>query len=181
MYPFIRMGLELWKFRKAPPLGLLDAHVSHHRILPWDLDLWMELNNGRTLTLFDLGRFPMGKRMGFDRLFRQKRWGLTVAGNTTRYRRRITLFQKVTMVSRILGWDARFLYMEQSLWRNGECTSAQMLRAAVISKSGMVPMTEAMPIMGVTGESPALPAWVQAWAAADASRTWPPETPGVTP
>lgn len=181
MYPYLRMAKELWKFRNAPALSVFQPHVSTHRVWPWDIDPWMELNNGRTLTLYDLGRLPMGKRMGFDRLLKERRWGLTVAGNTTRYRRRVTVFQKLTMVSRVLGWDERFLYIEQSMWRGGDCTSAQMLRGAVISKGGMIPMAQAMAALGVTEPSPALPDWVQAWAAADAGRIWPPETPGVTP
>jgi len=181
MYPYLRMAKELWKFRNAPALSVFQPHVSTHRVWPWDIDPWMELNNGRTLTLYDLGRLPMGKRMGFDRLLKEKGWGLTVAGNTTRYRRRVTVFQKLTMVSRVLGWDDRFLYIEQSMWRGGDCTSAQMLRGAVISKGGMVPMAQAMAALGVTEASPALPDWVQQWIAADAARLWPPETPGVTP
>lgn len=180
MYPYIRMGLELWKFRKAPPLGPFEAHVSTVRIWPWDLDPWKELNNGRTLTLYDLGRLPMLKRMGYDRLVKEKRWGATVAGNTTRYRRRVTLFQKLTMVSRVIGWDARFIYIEQSMWRGGDCTSAILIRTAVISKGGMVPAEQAMAALGVAEASPPLPDWVHAWIAGDAARVWPPETPGVT-
>lgn len=181
MYPYLRMWQELWRFRNAPPLGPFDPHVSTVRIWPWDLDPWRELNNGRTLTLYDLGRLPLLKRIGYDRLVREKGWGATVAGNTTRYRRRITLFQKLTMVSRVIGWDARFIYIEQSMWRAGECTSGILIRSAVISKGGMIPATEAMLALGVTAASPPLPDWVQAWIAGDAARPWPPETPGVTP
>ena len=62
MYPFIRMAKELLVFRNAPRLALGDTHISHHICWPWDLDVWMELNNGRTLTLYDLGRIPMAHR-----------------------------------------------------------------------------------------------------------------------
>ena len=33
----------------------------------------------------------------------------------------IRLFQRFTQVSRTLGWDDRFLYMEQSIWIGGDC------------------------------------------------------------
>jgi acyl-CoA thioesterase FadM len=175
MYPFFRMAKEIWKFRNAPPLGIFDAHVSTHRIWPWDLDPWRELNNGRTLTLFDLGRIPMSVRMGFDRVAKAKGWGITVAGNSTRYRKRVTVFQKLTQVSRVVGWDARFGYIEQSFWRGEECTSHMLLRYAFTSKAGLVSPSDVIAALAPEAISPALPQWVQAWADADALRPWPPQ------
>ncbi len=174
MYPFLRMAKELVRARRLPPLGLLESHVSHHRCWPWDLDLWMELNNGRTLTLFDLGRLPLARRTGLDRVLKARRWGLTVAGSSVRYRRRVTAFTRLTMHTRCVGWDARFLYMEQSMWNGSECTSHVLNRSAVVSKSGMVAPAEMARALGHSGDSPALPAWVQAWIEADATRPWPP-------
>ena len=55
MYPVIRMGKALLVGRGAP-LGILDPVVSTHVAWPWDIDPWKDLNNGRILTLFDLGR-----------------------------------------------------------------------------------------------------------------------------
>ena len=96
MYPFVRMVKEGWKFRKASALSLTDTHVSHHICWPWDLDMWVELNNGRTLTLYDLGRIPMAVRTGLIDVLRGNRWGITVAGNTVRYRRRVRAFDPVS-------------------------------------------------------------------------------------
>ncbi len=174
MYPYARMFKELWKFRNAPALTILEPHVSTHRVWPWDIDPWMELNNGRTLTLFDLGRIPMAKRMGFDTVAKAQRWGITVAGNSTRYRKRVTVFQKLTQVSRIIGWDHRFTYMEQSFWRGEECTASMLLRSGFTSKAGLVPPARVLEALGQPQESPELPAWVQGWIAADAGRVWPP-------
>jgi acyl-CoA thioesterase FadM len=175
MYPFLRMAKELWKFRAAPRLTILQPHVSTHRIWPQDLDIWNELNNGRTLTLFDLGRIPMSVRMGFKDVAKAKGWGITVAGNSLRYRKRVTLGQKLTQVSRVLGWDARFVYVEQSFWRGEDCTAQMLLRSAFISKAGMVPPSEVLAALGQAQPSPDLPEWVSAWIAADALRPWPPQ------
>jgi len=179
MYPYARMVKELVKFRNAAPLGLFDTHVSTHRIWPWDLDPWMELNNGRTLTLFDLGRVPLVNRMGLRRVMAEQGWGLTVAGNSTRYRRRVTVFEKLTMKTRLIGWDARFLYTEQSMWRGEECTSHVLIRSAIVQaaqgRAGIVTPAEFARALGVPPESPPLPEWVIAWAEADAKRPWPPQ------
>lgn len=175
MYPFIRMAKEMWKVRNAAPLPLLGAHRSRHICWPWDLDLWNELNNGRTLTLYDLGRLPLARRTGLDRVLRANRWGITVAGNTTRYRRRVQAFDRLDMVSRCIGWDARFVYMEQSMWKGEDCTSQVIIRSAIVGKSGIVAPKEMIAALGQTMESPALPDWVQAWIAAENTRPWPPQ------
>lgn len=179
MYPLIRFAKELVKFRHAPPLAPCEAHVSTHRCWPWDLDPWIELNNGRTLTLYDLGRIPMVQRLGLIDTLRARRWGITVAGNSTRYRQRIRMFDRFTMVSRVIGWDHRFIYMEQSMWKRGQCCNHMLLRSAVTSSAGIVPPGQVIEAMGADHQSPPLPAWVEAWIAADASRPWPPEIPAA--
>ncbi len=175
MYPYARLALAVAQARRAPPLMVLQPHVSHHRVYPWDLDPWRELNNGRTLTLFDLGRIPMSIRMGFDKVARQNGWGITVAGNSTRYRRRVTVFTTLMQRSRVIGWDDRFSYVDQSFWRGDECTAQMLLRSAFTSKAGIVPPATVLATLGQDPVSPPLPEWIAAWIAADVKRPWPPE------
>jgi acyl-CoA thioesterase FadM len=175
MYPFIRFAKEMIKYRNAPPLGVFDTHVSHHRCWPWDLDPWIELNNGRTLTLYDLGRIPMARRMGLVGVLRQNRWGITVAGNSTRYRRRVRAFQRFELRSRCIGWDKRFLYTEQAMWLGDECANHILIRSAITSRAGIVPPADVMRAAGLPEHCPDLPGWVQDWIAAEAQRVWPPE------
>lgn len=174
MYPYVRMVKELLTFRHAPALNLLDTHRSTHRCWPWDLDPWRELNNGRTLTLYDLGRIPMALRTELAQTARANGWGLTVAGNTVRYRRRVRMFDRLEMATRCIGWDARFFYTEQSMWKDGDCTSHMVLRTAVTAAQGIVPPARVLAAMDRPADSPPLPDWVQAWAAAEALRPWPP-------
>lgn len=176
MYPFIRMVHQLAINRKSPLLPLTGTHVSHHRCWPWDIDLWMELNNGRTLTLFDLGRIPLARRTGLIAALRQNRWGLSMAGVSVRWRQRVRTFEKIEMHSRCVGWDEKFIYLEQSMWkRNGTCANHALYRSAVTSSKGIVPTEQVMAALGLDAQSPDLPEWVGAWIAADATRQWPPE------
>jgi acyl-CoA thioesterase FadM len=174
MYPFARMLKEVWSGRRMARIGLLETHVTHHICWPWDLDAFLELNNGRTLTLFDLGRISLGERSAFARTLRSRGWGVAVAGNSVRYRRRVRAFDRVTIRTRCVGWDRRFLYMEQGMWKGDECTSHQLVRSAVTSKAGIVPPADVVAAMGLAAESPPLPDWIAAWIAADALRPWPP-------
>lgn len=174
MYPFVRLAKEAWVHRNAAPLEAGEDHVSHHVCWPWDLDMWRELNNGRTLTLYDLGRIPLARRAGLIPVMRANGWGLTVAGSSVRYRRRVRMFQRVEMRSRVVCWDARFVYLEQSMWRGGECTSHALFRTAVTRSSGIVPPAEVMAALGREAGSPEMPGWIRAWVEAEAERPWPP-------
>ena len=176
MYPIIRMAHAMWRARKAPEMGPFATYVSHHRCWPWDIDMWMELNNGRTLTLYDLGRIPLAQVNGLMDVVRRERWGLTMAGVVVRYRRRIRTFEKFEMRSRLLCWDDRFFYLEQSMWKaNGECANHAVYRAAITDKAGIVSSDRVIDAMQITGiTSPDMPDWVVQWIKAEDARPWPP-------
>ena len=175
MYPFLRLAKEFLKFRNAPSLDVHGEHVSTHICWPWDLDFAAELNNGRTLTLFDLGRIVMAKRMGLLSTIRREGWFMTMAGATVRYRRRVPMFTRLTMRSRVAWWDERFFYLEQSMWlTNGECANHAVYRAAVADKNGIVNTARVAAAMGYTGQTTQAPDWIAKWAEAEALRPWPP-------
>ena len=175
MYPFARMIWQMWKHRADPALSLGDVHVSRHHILPWDLDLFAELNNGRTLTIYDLGRVPAAHRMGLTRALRENRWGMTMAGVHVRYRRRLRVFETVEMRTTMPYWDDRFLYIEQSMWKaNGECANHALYRGAITDSTGIVPAARAVEACGHDPRPPKAPDWIDAWIDADALRPWPP-------
>lgn len=175
MYPFVRMLLG-WRRAKSLPKMAIDAtHVSSHRCWPQDIDMWMELNNGRTLTIYDLGRIPMAVRIGLMDALKREKLGLTVAGSVVRYRRRIRPFEKFEMRSRGLFWDDKFFYVEQSIWKlNGECANHAVFRTAVTDKNGIVSPSKVAAAMGHNDPSPQPPVWIQHWLEAEALRPWPP-------
>lgn len=176
MYPVIRLMWQFFRHRKSSALPPNGTHISHHYCLPWDVDMWWELNNGRTLTLYDMGRLPLAGRVGLIRALKSNRWGLTMAGCSVRYRRRIRMFERVEMRSRAVCWDDKFIYLEQSLWKkNGECAGHILYRSAVTGKNGIVPPTQVIGAIDPDFENPAMPDWVEAWTKADSLRPWPPQ------
>ena len=175
MYPVPRLLFQAWRHRAGPPLDLYGTHESEHVCWPWDLDIFGELNNGRALTLYDLGRIPWSARIGLTRALREQRWQVAVAGASVRYRRRVRAFDRIRMLTRGLGWDARFFYVEQSMrLASGEVASHVLIRSAATDRSGIVPPARVLAAMGHDGPPPHLPPWVQAWIEAEALRPWPP-------
>jgi acyl-CoA thioesterase FadM len=174
MYPFVRLAKEFFIHRNASALPLLGTHVSYHRCWPQDLDAFIEMNNGRILTILDLGRTVLAKRAGLLTALKAQGWGLTMAGNSVRYRKRIRPFVRFKLVSRAVGWDDKFMYLEHTIWIGGDCAVQALFRSAVTNKNGIVKPALILKAMGETATSPALPDWVQNWVDADATRPWPP-------
>lgn len=176
MFPFVRLAKEFIVHRKAPDLPIDGVHISRHMCLPWDLDMFMELNNGRTLSLFDLGRLVLAKRIGMFRTFRRMGWGSAMAGACVRYRRRVRVFDVVEMRSRVLCLEGRFTYIEQSMWlKNGECANHAVYRMAVTDKAGIVPVEKVAKAMGYNASVLPIPPWVQKWIETEEARPWPPQ------
>lgn len=175
MYPFTRLAALTLSERRKPPLGLFDTHAMQMRCLPWDVDGFLEMNNGRVFTLYDMGRFALAIRVGLWDVLKERHWGLVVAGSTIRYRSRIRPFQRFELRTRFLGWDHRFFYLEQSMWRGETCCNHGLLRTGVTKNGRLAPVSDVAEAMNASDGSPELPGWVQAWAEADGTRVWPPE------
>jgi acyl-CoA thioesterase FadM len=180
MYPIIRVIKETLRARRMAPLDALQPHISHHRCWPQDLDIYLEMNNGRILSILDIGRSGLAQRVGLIGALRNKGWGMTMAGNSVRYRKRIRPFAKFRTISRAVGWDDKFLYLEHSIWIGEDCAVQALFRSAVTDKNGIVSPQTVFAYLGHDGTLPKMPAWVQAWIDADNTRPWPPEFDGTS-
>ena len=176
MFPFVRVIKDVYLASRMPRFeALTDTHISQHRCWPQDLDFWLELNNGRAMSLYDIGRTAMAQRAGLIATLRREKWGLTMAGSSVRFRRRIFGFEPFEMRSRTNCWDDKFIYLEQSMWKkNGECASHVMFRAAVTDANGIIAPARVLAAMARDDPSPVMPDWINAWVEAEATRPWPP-------
>ncbi len=174
MYPYVRLGYTLLKERRSTPIGMFDVHWSEHRAWPWDTDMFGELNNGRILTLFELGRWGVTQRTGFMGLIFKHKLAFAVAGASVHYRRRIPIFAKYQMRTHFLGFDDKFMYVDQSMWMGDVACNQLLLRAAFTKNRKLFAPSDALDLYGQQVASPKLPDWVQNWSDADATRPWPP-------
>ena len=174
MYPISRFIGSAIRAYRAPKLSIDQASETSFICRPWDIDIFLEMNNGRILTLYDLGRFDLAIRSGLSGILRRKRWGLVVAGASVRYRRRVRMFDKVTMRSQLVGFDERWVYIMQSMWVTDQPTSSILLRTGVTRKGGVIPVSEVLEAFERPDWKLEPEGWVQDWIASEAVREWPP-------
>lgn len=178
MYPFIRSANAFLFSKFRPKLRLTETHISHFICWPWDIDMWGELNNGRALSLFDIGRYGLLARQGSVLEFYLKyKMSFTVAGLSVRYRRRMRPFRLFEMKTRVIFWDDKFLYLEQVInLPDGQCAAHSLCRKAVIENRKIIqPAVAIERTFGLVPEQNTCPEWVKNWIDAEATRPWPPE------
>lgn len=174
MYPLFRLVLVSLCAALSKPIPITSVSKATFRCMPWDLDMMFEMNNGRILTLYDLGRFDLTIRSSFFKHLLRKKWGVVVAGGSVRYRKRIRVFDKVTIHTQIVGAEGRWIYITQSMWVKENPVSSVLFRTGVTSKGKAVPVDEVLKEMNISNWQPQLPEWVNSWIDSEKLRPWPP-------
>ena len=155
-----------------------DVCETTFRCRPWYVDMFLEVNNGRILTLYDLGRFDYSIRVGLAKILKDKRWGLVVAGSSVRYRRRVRMFDKVTIRTQVVGFDKQWIYVVQSMWVNEIPTSSVVLRTGITNQGKVMPADDVLKALNIDGWRPEPNGWVKDWIHSEDNRVWPPEKTG---
>ena len=163
MYPLVRLVKSLVGASRRSRLGPFDESVVRFRVWPGDLDTNRHLNNGRYLTLMDLGRWDLTGRTGLLREAVRRRWMPVVVAATMRFRRPLGFLQGFELRTRLLGWDETSFYIAQSFHSNGKVCAEGAVRAMMLDGRRKVPPQEVMELVQSDVRSPELPAWVLRW------------------
>ena len=172
MYPYLRLFQTLIKAKFGSSLSMDEEGVLKMRVFFGDIDFYPELNNGRHLTLMDIGRLDLAERIGLLRIVHKQKWGFAVAGASVRYRHRLKAFKPFRLHTRIVAIDNRWFYFHQSTVRKGKIHSSALVRAGITSNQGLVPVKEVLDELGMSDWNPDMPKWVKAWAEAEELRPW---------
>ena len=155
--------LWLVLFRKRGRVDVLATTRVRLRVWPNDLDLNRHVNNGRYLSLADLGRVDWFLRTGLLQLALRRR-ALPVVGDAiAKFRRDLRVFQTFEVRSRILGWDERWGFLEHRFIRDGRVLGVVAVRGMFRGAGGPVAPGELLAALGAPRQSPPLPEWLRSW------------------
>ena len=147
----------------------LDASaVSSIRLttLPTDIDILRHMNNGRYLSLFDLGRWDLLIRTGLFDAMKEHGWYAVVSSETVTFRKSLQLWQRFTVESRLYGHDDKAVYQIHRAVVGGEVYAEMIVRARFLRRTGGVVNTaELFEALHRPDNLPPLPQWIVDWAA----------------
>ena len=150
---------------------LAPTGVSRIRLttLPTDIDLLRHMNNGRYLSLFDLGRWDLLVRTGLWDVMRGHGWYAVVSSETVTFRKSLNLWQRFDVESRMIGHDDKAVYLEHRAVVDGEVYARAIIRARMMKRTGgTLSHDELFAAVGRPEGIPEVDEWVHDWAAASA-------------
>ena len=145
----------------------LDVSVVNFRVWPNDLDFNGHMNNGRYLTIMDLGRLDFIFRAGLGRYILGRKWMPLVASAKIRFRRSLAPLQKYQLHTRLLCWDDKWFIVEQRFMVNERAVAIAYVKGLFRSSKGNVPPADVLMAVGHTQESPPFPEYIRLWMEAE--------------
>lgn len=137
--------------------------------LPTDIDILRHMNNGRYLSLFDLGRWDLLIRTGLFDAMKERDWYAVVSSETITFRKSLQLWQRFEVQSRFIGHDDKAVFLEHRAVVHGEVYARAIVRSRMLRRTGgTVSNEELFAAVGKPDGVPEIDAWVHDWAAASA-------------
>lgn len=168
-----RTLLVMWRarrrLRREGPIAPGDIGRIRVTTLPTDIDVLRHMNNGRYLSLFDLGRWDLLGRTGMTDAMKRNDWYAVVSSETVTFRKSLQLWQRFDVESRLLGHDDKALYLEHRAVVDGEIYAKAIIRARMLKRSGgTLSHQELFAAVGQPDGLPDVEPWVHEWATASA-------------
>lgn len=168
----------LWLLLTAKRRGSLslpsEASSLEFRVWPHDLDLSLHMNNGRYLTLMDLGRIDVMVRSGLWKQVLHHKWTPIASAIVIRFRRELRPFQKFRLETRLACWNKDLVVMEQNFFivggaRDGQAAARAIFKGGIYDRADkrFISIEQLMALIGVSGESPPASAEIEAFLRAD--------------
>lgn len=156
--------------------GVLSPSRIRLHVLPNDLDSNLHMNNGRYLTIMDLGRFDLILRNGLMRLMVKQRSVPILGAAKIRFRLPLLPFQAYNLETRVLCWDEKWIFMEQRFViakgeKQGAVAAIAILKGSFFDKrkGELLPTADLLHALGWDQPSPPQPLHIQKWQEAEAA------------
>lgn len=148
-------------FRKR--LHPLSESVLHLRVWPNDLDLNFHMNNGRFLSIMDLGRLDLLLRTDLAGALIRHRWQPLAGAVNIRYKQSLLPFQRYRLHTKVIGWDEKWFYIEQRFERKNRTIAVGLVKALFRGPHRNITPEATLKLIGVNIDPPKMPEKVLRW------------------
>jgi len=167
---FRLIALLFTSWRGSSLTSTNDVSRVRARVWPNDLDTSLHMNNGRYLTLMDLGRMDWTVRSGLLKVLWERKWIPVATTATCRFVREMRCWTKFRIESRIVGWvDSQLFFEHRIVFESGK--REEQLAALALVKAGiydrkarrMIPIDELLELTSIVPDRPAMRGDIEAF------------------
>jgi acyl-CoA thioesterase FadM len=149
--------------RPLPKLGILDEDSMSFRVLPNDIDINLHMNNARYLSIMDYARTHLLARTRLLEHIMHARWQPMIGAAWVTYRRSLPLFARFTVSSRMICWDDRWFYMEQTFTGKSGLAAIGWVKGVLRNRDGIVNPQRVIDGVASGTLSPPMPEAIANW------------------
>jgi acyl-CoA thioesterase FadM len=149
--------------RPLPKLGILDEDSMSFRVLPNDIDINLHMNNARYLSIMDYARTHLLARTRLLEHIMHARWQPMIGAAWVTYRRSLPLFARFTVRSRMICWDNRWFYIEQTFTGKRGLAAIGWVKGVLRNRDGIVNPQRVIDGVASGTLSPPMPEAIANW------------------
>lgn len=150
--------------RRRGPIGMSEWSDLQMRVGVADVDFNLHMNNGRFLSLMDLGRTDFAVRAGVVRAAMHERWQPVAGGVRIRFRKSLPAFSRYVLRTRMPAWDDKWFFFEQQFLRDGDLAAVAHVKVLFKGRGGaQIPTSRLLAAVGHKAPSPELPDHLRMW------------------
>jgi acyl-CoA thioesterase FadM len=149
--------------RPLPPLSVLGEDRLRMRVLPNDIDINLHLNNARYLNLMDYARTHLLARTRLLEHIIHARWQPLVGAVWITYRRSLPLFAGFNLSTRMVCWDDRWFYLEQTFTGSKGLAAVGWVKGVLRNSGGIVDPQSVIDGVSPGVLSPPMPEAIADW------------------
>jgi len=149
--------------RPLTPMGVLEEDRLRMHVWPNDIDFNFHLNNARYLNIMDYARMHLLARTQLLEHVVRSRWMPVVGAVWITYRRSLPVFSAFLLTSRLVGWDDRWFYFEQTFTGRDGLAAVGWVKGALRLKQGTVEPQKVIERVAPGAQSPPMPEAISTW------------------
>ncbi len=155
--------LIIKNFFRQNRVNIFDEVKTTFRVLPNDLDLNMHMNNGRYLTIMDLGRFDYMSQVGILTPAIKRKWLPVLGAVQMTFLRPLKPFKKFQLITQIEYWDEKWFVMKQKFVIHDKLIAVGRIRGQMRGPNGLVKPEEILALVDSKEPSPQLNDELKKW------------------
>jgi YbgC/YbaW family acyl-CoA thioester hydrolase len=128
-----------------------------------DIDFNMHINNARYMVFMERARWDHPVQTASWDLMLKEKLNFIVAGIEMGYIREIRLGARFEVESRYLGWDDKYVYLEQRFLVKDKIYAYGLVKGVFLQRGKLAKPDHAGKILGITHAPDALPEHMELW------------------